>query len=255
MSRWPVNGGNRKHPLFGQKFQARAAAGGALAVTEGVIVLRVGRVAVAWVIGAAVGLAVAPVGAQSNLDAGKSPAQIFSDTCGACHRSPRELKPTSPGFLREHYTTGGREAATMAAYLASVGSDPRAVQQRRPPALGAKPPAPAETSSTALRPPQTVPTGAPPEQGKPEQGKPETQVALPTTTPSHRTPAASEQAKPAPAQQAATAAMIRPRRPSDSVDAGNPPTGATSAGDADVPAQSVAAPAARPQHPIEQFEE
>jgi len=120
-------------------------------------VLRVGQV-VSWIIGVAVVLAAAPVGAQSNLDAGKSPAQIFSDTCGACHRSPRELKPTSPGFMREHYTTGGREAATMAAYLASVGSDPRAVQQRRPPALGAKPPAPAE-ASTAVRPPQTIPAG------------------------------------------------------------------------------------------------
>jgi hypothetical protein len=222
------------------------------------MVSKAGRMA-SWVLCAAVAMTAGQARAQSNLDAGKSPAQIFSDTCGACHRSPRELKPTSPGFLREHYTTGGREAATMAAYLASVGSDPRAVQQRRPPALGAKPPAPAETSSTALRPPQTVPTGAPtepgkPEQGKPEQGKPETQVALPTTPPSHRTPAASEQAKPAPAQQAATAAIIRPRRPSDSVDAGNPPAGATSAGDADVPAQSVAAPAAR-QHPTEQFEE
>ena len=74
--------------------------------------------------------------AQSNLDAGKSPAQIFSDTCNACHRSARELKQTSPGFLREHYTTGAREAAAMAAYLATVGSDPRAVQQRRPPTLG-----------------------------------------------------------------------------------------------------------------------
>jgi hypothetical protein len=216
-------------------------------VTEGVIVLRVGRV-VSWIIGAAVVLAAAPVGAQSNLDAGKSPAQIFSDTCGACHRTPRELKPTSPGFLREHYTTGGREAATMAAYLASVGSDPRAVQQRRPPALGAKPPAPAETS-TAVRPPQTIPAGA-----GTEQGKPETQVALPTTTPSHRTPAASEQAKPAPAPQTATDA-VRPRRPSDSVDAGSLPAVGASGGDADIPAQSVAAPAARQQHPIEQFEE
>jgi hypothetical protein len=216
-------------------------------VTEGVIVLRVGRV-VSWIIGVAVVLAAAPVGAQSNLDAGKSPAQIFSDTCGACHRSPRELKPTSPGFMREHYTTGGREAATMAAYLASVGSDPRAVQQRRPPALGAKPPAPAE-ASTAVRPPQTVPAGA-----GTEQEKPETQVALPTTTPSHRTPAASEQAQPAPAPQTATAA-VRPRRPSDSVDSGNLPAAGASGGDADVPAQSVAAPAARQQHPIEQFEE
>ena len=82
-------------------------------------------------------LVTTPAHTQSNIDAGKSPAQIFSATCNACHRSPRELKPTSAGFLREHYTTGGREAATMAAYLASIGSDPRAVQQRRPPVLGA----------------------------------------------------------------------------------------------------------------------
>src|SRR3954470_14158147 len=75
--------------------------------------------------------------AQSNLDAGKSAAQIFSDTCNACHRSPREVRRTSPAFLREHYTTGTREAAAMAAYLASVGSDARAVQQRKPPVLGA----------------------------------------------------------------------------------------------------------------------
>ena len=40
-------------------------------------------------------------------------------------------------FMREHYTTGAQEAAAMAAYLASVGSDPRAVQQRRKPTLGA----------------------------------------------------------------------------------------------------------------------
>ena len=86
--------------------------------------------------------------AQSNLDAGKSPAQIFAGTCNACHRSPREIKRTSAAFLREHYTTGAREAAAMAAYLASVGSDPAAVQQRRPPVLGAgQQPAPGETAT------------------------------------------------------------------------------------------------------------
>jgi hypothetical protein len=79
----------------------------------------------------------APALAQSNLDAGKSPAQIFADTCNGCHRSAREIKPAGPGFLRQHYTTGAREAAAMAAYLAAIGSDPRAVQQRRPPAMGA----------------------------------------------------------------------------------------------------------------------
>ena len=51
--------------------------------------------------------------AVENLDAGKSPSQIFSNTCSACHKSPRGLlKNTSPsslpGFLRQHYTTGSR---------------------------------------------------------------------------------------------------------------------------------------------------
>src|SRR5260370_6334720 len=100
-----------------------------------------------WLIGVAVAVAAAESRAQSSVDAGKSPAQIFSDTCNACHRSPRELKQTSAGFLREHYTTGGREAAAMAAYLVSVGSDARAVQQRRPPALGAGKEAPASETA------------------------------------------------------------------------------------------------------------
>ncbi len=87
-----------------------------------------------------------PVSAQSNLDAGKSAAQIFANTCNACHRSPREIKRTSAAFMREHYTTGMQEAAAMAAYLASVGSDPRAVEQRRKPAMGAGQ-APVETAA------------------------------------------------------------------------------------------------------------
>jgi hypothetical protein len=113
----------------------------------------------AWVVGLAVCGAGVPVQAQSNLDAGKSPAQIFAGTCNACHRSPREIKRTSAAFLREHYTTGAREAAAMAAYLASVGSDPAAVQQRRPPVLGAgQQPAPGETA-TARAPASGPPAG------------------------------------------------------------------------------------------------
>lgn len=66
-----------------------------------------------------------------NLDAGKSPSQIFSSTCSACHRSPRGLlknTPASslPGFLRQHYTTGSEMASVLSAYLISNGAaDPR----------------------------------------------------------------------------------------------------------------------------------
>ncbi len=104
----------------------------------------------ASLIGLAVCAAALPARAQSNLDAGKSAAQIFAATCNACHRSPREIKRTSAAFLREHYTTGPREAAAMATYLASVGSDPAAVQHRRPPTLGAgQQPAPGEAATAA----------------------------------------------------------------------------------------------------------
>src|SRR5437667_10163410 len=68
-----------------------------------------------------------PVGqaqSQSNLDAGKSPEQIFSDTCSACHHAPHDLKQTSAQFLRQHYTTGARQAATMAAYLERAMHEP-----------------------------------------------------------------------------------------------------------------------------------
>lgn len=85
----------------------------------------------------AVWLTATPASAQSNLDAGKSPAQIFAHTCNACHRNPREIKKTTPGFMREHYTTGTQEAAAMAAYLSQVGSDSKAVEQRKKPVLGA----------------------------------------------------------------------------------------------------------------------
>jgi hypothetical protein len=222
------------------------------------MVSKAGRVA-SWVLGVAVGIAAVEACAQSNLDAGKSPAQIFSDTCNACHRSPRELKPSSAGFLREHYTTGGREAAAMAAYLASVGSDPRAVQQRKPPVLGAgKESPPSETASKpaqsqAPQPPQTVPSGLQPPQTVPpgvvEQAKPpETQAALPGPQQGRRPTA--EQAKPS--LGPAPASASRPRRPSESLEAGRL---ATSNGGAEAfSTQTVAAPATRPA-PAEEFEE
>ena len=157
---------------------------------------------VPWVVAAAALTADAPAQAQANLDARKSAAQIFADTCNACHRSPREIRPTSAAFLREHYTTGAREAAAMAAYLALVGSDTRAVQQRRPPTVGAG---------------QAASPGADQGNGRrtPEQGQPPS--------------------------GAATASAIQPRLPSESVEAGNLPIAAAPGGTAE-PQAAAAAP-------------
>src|SRR5258708_10472432 len=120
---------------FGQNGQANDRVRSA--VVGRFVVSRIARLMPCLIVAAAVGVTVSSARAQANLDAGKSAAQIFADTCNACHRSAREIKPAGAGFLRQHYTTGGREAAAMAAYLAAIGSDPRAVQQRRPPTLGA----------------------------------------------------------------------------------------------------------------------
>lgn len=67
-----------------------------------------------------------PASAQ-NLEAGKSPSQIFSSTCSLCHKSPRGLlkgaSPGSlPGFLRQHYTTSSDMASAMSAYVLSNGA-------------------------------------------------------------------------------------------------------------------------------------
>jgi hypothetical protein len=72
------------------------------------------------------GFAAAPVRAQ-NLEAGKSPSQIFAGTCAACHKGARGLLKTVapgslPGFLRQHYTTSSEMASVLSAYLVSNGA-------------------------------------------------------------------------------------------------------------------------------------
>ena len=62
-----------------------------------------------------------------NLEAGKSPSQIFAGTCSACHKSPRGLLKTVPagslpGFLRQHYTTSSDMASLLSAFLVSNGA-------------------------------------------------------------------------------------------------------------------------------------
>jgi len=70
--------------------------------------------------------AVMPAQAQ-NLEAGKSPSQIFAGTCTVCHKSPRGLLKTVPagslqGFLRQHYTTSPEMASLLSAFLVSNGA-------------------------------------------------------------------------------------------------------------------------------------
>src|SRR5215472_11437889 len=81
--------------------------------------------------------------AQENLEAGKSPSQIFAGTCNACHKSPRGLLKTVPpgslaGFLRQHYTTSPEMAGVLASYLISNGATDTRLSGQAKEAKGSK---------------------------------------------------------------------------------------------------------------------
>jgi hypothetical protein len=75
-----------------------------------------------------VGCFVLPPAQAQNLEAGKSPSQIFAGTCSLCHKTSRGLLKTVPsaslpGFLREHYTTSSDMASLLSAFLISNGAN------------------------------------------------------------------------------------------------------------------------------------
>jgi len=125
-------------------------------------------------IGLLAGLAPAWAYAQTNIDQGKTPAQIFAAACAECHKATRALasgknSATLTDFLQEHYTTSRDQAAALAAYVLSArgGESGAAGAQGR----GQKP-AVAHTTAPAQEPkPAKRQAGQP---GKPEEGTPAT---------------------------------------------------------------------------------
>jgi hypothetical protein len=122
--------------------------------------------------------AAAPAHAQ-NLDAGKSPSQIFAGTCTACHKSPRGLLRTVPagslpGFLREHYTTSSGMASLLSTYLISNGAadtrygggQPRPDRAAKSEARSGGEPEQVDRHGRRISPPREV--AEPPQPGKPD---------------------------------------------------------------------------------------
>jgi mono/diheme cytochrome c family protein len=75
--------------------------------------------------------------AQTNIDEGKSPAQIFASDCAVCHKTPKGLgngknSLTLAAFLREHYTASREQAAALAAYVLGAGSGSGPVADKKP---------------------------------------------------------------------------------------------------------------------------
>jgi hypothetical protein len=86
----------------------------------------------------------------TDYSAGKTPAQLFSGDCAACHQSPRGLakgkdQRSLAEFLREHYTTKAEIAGVIATYLLSnpgPAPEPRGRQRSTPASAPVAAPAP-----------------------------------------------------------------------------------------------------------------
>ena len=69
-----------------------------------------------------------PAIAQTNIEQGKSPAELFANDCAACHKTTRGLANGENSlslsvFLREHYTASRDQAAALAAYVLANGGN------------------------------------------------------------------------------------------------------------------------------------
>lgn len=100
-------------------------------------------------IGLLAALAPALAHAQTDIDQGKTPAQIFATDCATCHKAARGLakgrsSAALASFLEEHYTTNGDQAAALAAYVLGAGRGGAAAAQghgQKPAAEHARAPA------------------------------------------------------------------------------------------------------------------
>lgn len=123
--------------------------------------------AIGLVAGLVPGLALA----QTNIDAGKSPAEIFASDCATCHKTTRGLAAGQnslmlTGFLVEHYTASRDQAAALAAYVMGAGG-----AERVPAAQGRGPKAAPDHATTATEEPKG-PAHSPGEPAKPAEAGP-----------------------------------------------------------------------------------
>ena len=163
----------------------------------------------------------APALAQEDIDAGKTPAQLYAQDCAICHKTPHGLSQAGgifglQSFLREHYTASKESAAAIAAYLASIDRGPPPHEQRARPAKRAPKNEKAKAREDKSKKPgeaksDTKPDTKPDTKGKPEEAKQSTPPeakpdAKPDTKPESKPADAKPESKPSEAKSEAKSA-------------------------------------------------
>lgn len=184
----------------------------------------------AQVIAVGVALTGATAAWGQNLSAGKTAAQLFSQTCQACHAKPGVVSGAATanrsleGFLRQHYTSSREDAALLAAFVRGAPAEPAAKGRQtattRPgiPTRDSQPPRRTPGGSEQVRVPDDRATGSRSKrQQKPDESRPtfDASPAAAPAMPPVPAPAAADTPKPAP-EPPATAqapAPVEPARP------------------------------------------
>ena len=154
---------------------------------------------VAPAIGLFIGLVPVMAQAQTNIDQGKSPAEIFANDCATCHKSARGLangrgSSGLASFLVEHYTASKDQAASLAAYVMGAGGGEAAPATRGPK------PASAPDRNRASAEPEAPSARTP---GKPDQVPPAAGRQGPQ-------PATGSRNRPQPPMQQPAAVVVEP---------------------------------------------
>ena len=167
--------------------------------------------------------------AQTNIDRGKPPSELFANYCSVCHKTTRGLATgrnslTLSMFLREHYATSREQAAALAAYVISAGGnapaptkperakteEPKNQEPKTQEAKGHE--GKLRPASTAAR-PEPEKSGGDRQQGGEEGAPPEQATAPAATVPvPNQAPSSAEAAKPelAPTKSAGASAESSP---------------------------------------------
>lgn len=159
----------------------------------------------------------APALAQEDIDAGKTPAQLYAQDCAICHKTPHGLSQAGgifglQSFLREHYTASKESAAAIAAYLASIDRGPPPHEQRVRPAKRAPKNEKAKAREDKSKKPGEAKSDTKPDtKGKPEEAKQSTPPeakpdAKPDTKPESKPADAKPESKPSEAKSEAKSA-------------------------------------------------
>jgi hypothetical protein len=178
--------------------------------------------------------------AQTSIDQGKTPADIFALDCATCHKGARGLahgKSSSElaSFLAEHYTASKDQAAALAAYVMGAGGGDAAPAAARGPKTQPDHPAAAAEQQ------KPSPAGHP---GKPT-GKPE---EAPSATAKLQSEEEKKPPAAAPGRQPVTATRNRRNEPEPVPPASQPAAAVGEPPPAAAPAQDATPPEAPAQH-------